>query len=239
MQGMKEKIMADHNLSTWARISGFIYFIVIATGIFSLMYVPSEITVKGDAAATIANIRSHETMYRSGIAALLINQIAFFLLPLALYVLLAPTNRLVAQIMVLAALIGIPLGLASAAERIFLIELLTSKISVSPQAVLDLVAVSRARANEALMIATTFWGLWLLPFGYLVFRSGCLPRVLGIFLMAGCVGYLVNLFGLIMVPNFSELTIASIVRVPATIGEIGIGLWLLLIGIRTPKIAPG
>ena len=199
------------------------------------MYVPLEIVVKGDADAIIANIRSQEPLYRAGIAALLINQIAFFFLPLALYVLLAPTNRLVAQIMVLAALIGIPLALASAAERVFLVDLLTGKISVSPEAVLDLVAVSRARANEALMFATTFWGLWLLPFGYLVFRSGVLPRVLGIFLMAGCIGYLVNLFGLIMVPNFSELTIASLVRVPATIGEIGIGLWLLVVGARPSK----
>ncbi len=199
------------------------------------MYVPSEIIVKGDANATIANIRSQELLYRSGTASLLINQIAFFFLPLALYMLLAPTNRLVAKVMVLAALIGIPLGLASAAERVFLVELLTSKIIVSPEAVQDLVAVSRARASEALMFATTFWGLWLLPFGYLVYRSGFLPRVLGAFLMAGCIGYLANLLGMIMVPSYGELTIAALLRVPATIGEIGIGLWLLLVGAHPSK----
>lgn len=215
-----------------ARISGFLYFVVIVTGIFTLMYVPGQIVVPDDTAATIANIRSQELLYRAGIAALLLNQIAFFALPLALYVLLSPTHHRIAQVMVLAALAGIPIGLMSAVERMIVLNLLTDTIAVAPAALADFVAVSRASANWAVGFAGTFWGIWLLPFGYLVFKCGFLPRVLGLLLMAGCFGYLANLFGVILVPDYTELTIAAILRLPASIGEIGIGLWLLLVGAR-------
>lgn len=224
--------MTFENNPVWARISGFLYFIVIVTGIFTFMYVPGQIVVPDDAGATIANIRSQEFLYRSGIAALLLNQIAFFILPLALYVLLSPTNPKIAQVMVLAALTGIPLGLVSAIERMMVLNLLTDGVTVAPAAVADLVAMSRAGANWAVAFAGTFWGLWLLPFGYLVFRSGFLPRILGLLLMAGCFGYLINLFGVILVPDYTKMTVASIMRLPASLGEIGIGLWLLLIGAR-------
>jgi hypothetical protein len=227
--------MTFESSPVWARISGFLYFIVIATGIFTLMYVPSQIVVPDDAGATIANIRSQELLYRGGIAALLLNQIAFFLLPLALYVLLSPTNPKIAKVMVLAALAGIPIGLMSAVERMLILNLVNENIAVAPEMVADFVAVSRAGASWTVAYAGTFWGLWLLPFGYLVFKSGFLPRVLGLALMAGCFGYLINLFGVILVTDYASLTIASILRAPASIGEIGIGLWLLLIGVRQRK----
>ena len=221
----------------WARISGVLYAIVIITGIFAFMYVPGQIVVPDDAAATIANIKSNTLLYRGGIAALLLNQIAFFLLPLALYVLLSPINPKLAVVMVLAALAGIPLALAGAAERLLILNLVTGSLSAPPAALADLVSTARASANALTAFSTTFWGLWLLPFGYLVFRSGFLPRILGLCLMAGCFGYVINLFGLILVPDYSASTVASVLRLPASIGEIGIGLWLLLIGAR-PRQAP-
>ncbi len=227
--------MAFEYSPAWARISGFLYLIVIVTGIFTLMYVPGRVLVPDDMVATIANIRAHEPLYRAGIAALLLNQIAFFFLPLALYVLLSPTNTKVAQVMVLAALTGIPLALMSAADRVLILNLLTDNVAISSAYLTDFTAVARATANGAMMFATTFWGLWLLPFGYLVFKSGFLPRILGIALMAGCFGYLMNLFGMILFPDYAATTIASILRLPASIGEIGIGLWLLLVGVRPRK----
>ena len=227
--------MTFESSPVWARISGVLYFIVIATGIFALMYVPGQIVVPDDAGATIANIRSQELLYRGGIAALLLNQIAFFLLPLALYVLLSPTNPTIAKVMVLAALTGIPIGLMSAVERMLVLNLVIENIAVSPGLVADFVALSRAGANWSVAFAGTFWGIWLLPFGYLVLTSGFLPRILGLALMAGCFGYLINLFGVILVTDYTSLTIASVLRAPASIGEIGIGLWLLLVGARPPR----
>lgn len=90
--------------------------------------------------------------------------------------------------------------------------------------------------NKGLLIAQVFWGLWLFPFGYLVYKSGFLPKILGILLMLGCFGYLINVFGRIGIPHFSDYSISNYITLPATIGEIGICLWLLLAGARNRNV---
>jgi hypothetical protein len=75
----------------------------------------------------------------------------------------------------------------------------------------------------------------LLPFGYLVYKSGFLPKILGILLMAGCFGYLMNFLGGFLFPQYGSLGIARFVSLPATLGEIGTCLWLLIIGIKNNK----
>lgn len=225
------------NKLQWSRICGLIYLVVVVTGIFTFMYVPGQIVVPDDAAATLANIRSQEPLYRLSLASLLLNQIAFFFLPLALYLLLAPVNEQIAKVMVLAALAGIPLALVSAAERALILDVIGNNPGLSAGALTELVSISRVRAGETIVFAGTFWGLWLLPFGYLVFKSAFLPRLLGIALMAGCFGYLINLFGYILVPGYTDMTIATVARMPATIGELGICLWLIVFGARPGKSA--
>jgi uncharacterized protein DUF4386 len=77
----------------------------------------------------------------------------------------------------------------------------------------------------------------LLPFGYLVFRSGFLPRILGVLLMAGCAGYLVNFIGELLSTGYDRLQISKFVTLPASLGELGICIWLLGVGVKQdPKI---
>jgi hypothetical protein len=89
--------------------------------------------------------------------------------------------------------------------------------------------------NNGLLIAQVFWGLWLFPFGYLVYKSNFLPKVLGVFLMLGCVGYVLNVLGRTVIPDFSEYALSGYITLPATIGEIGICLWLLIFGVRNKQ----
>ena len=77
-------------------------------------------------------------------------------------------------------------------------------------------------------ISQIFWGLWLFPFGYLVYKSGFLPKLLGILLMAGCFGYLIKFFGGFLYSDFNKTIISDIAGYPASLGEIGICLWLLI-----------
>ena len=91
--------------------------------------------------------------------------------------------------------------------------------------------------NNGLEISQIFWGLWLFPFGYLVYKSGFLPKFLGIFLMTGCVGYLITFFGGFLYSDFNNTIISEIVGFPAPLGEFGICLWLLIMG--TNKISFG
>ena len=86
--------------------------------------------------------------------------------------------------------------------------------------------------RNGLQVAEIFWGLWLLPFGYLVYKSGILPKVLGVLLMLGCFGYLIGIIGVLLFAGYAESTLARFVGIPASVGEIGICLWLLVMGAR-------
>jgi hypothetical protein len=86
--------------------------------------------------------------------------------------------------------------------------------------------------ESGILIVSIFWGLWLFPFGYLVFKSGFLPKILGILLMLGCLGYLVNFVGHSLVSNYSKIGVSSYISLPASLGEIGTCLWLLIMGAK-------
>ena len=100
-------------------------------------------------------------------------------------------------------------------------------------------ATKTLAANQGLyngfLAAGLFWGLWLLPFGWLVLRSGRIPRVLGLLLVLGGIGYVVQVFGG-LVPGFSDSALIGYVRLPAALGEIGSCLWLLVVGARAGRI---
>jgi hypothetical protein len=86
--------------------------------------------------------------------------------------------------------------------------------------------------DNGIFITTLFWGLWLLPFGYLVFKSGFLPNILGILLMLGCFGYIINFFGNTLSDDYSSYKISTYLRFLPAIAEIGTCLWLLIVGIK-------
>ena len=89
--------------------------------------------------------------------------------------------------------------------------------------------------RNGILVSSIFWGLWLLPFGYLVFKSGFLPRILGTLLIIGCFGYLIDFLGRALFPSYPDTAIASYVTLPGSFGEIGTCLWLLIVGAHEPK----
>lgn len=86
--------------------------------------------------------------------------------------------------------------------------------------------------DNGILIVSLFWGLWLFPFGYLVFKSGMLPKILGILLMLGCFSYLINFMGNTLIPDYSKLGVSAFISLPASQGEIGTCLWLLIAGAK-------
>lgn len=97
------------------------------------------------------------------------------------------------------------------------------------------VMLNLAQYNNGMRIVHIFSGLWLFPFGYLVFKSGFLPKILGVLLMLGSFGYLLNFAGYTLIPNYSKVGISSYISLPASIGEIGTCIWLLIIGVKDRK----
>lgn len=221
-----------------ARIAGLLYLIVVLAGIFSLAYVPSQINAANDAAATVRNLVAREPLFRLGIVAGLVCYTAFLLLPLALYKLLSPYGRQLAVLMVAFAVASVPIAFVVTLNKFDVLSLLSGADYLQTFSAEELqarVMLSLDAYNDGLLVTQIFWGLWLLPFGYLVFKSGILPKALGILLMLGCFGYLINFTGRVLFPGYAESGVAGFVRLPASLGEIGICLWLLVMGAREPK----
>ncbi|MBS0172867.1 MULTISPECIES: DUF4386 domain-containing protein [Gammaproteobacteria] len=220
-----------------SRLAGLLYLVVVVTGMFSLAYVPSQINVADDFQATARNIVSSEPLFRYGIASFMVMQVAFLLLPLALFQLFRDVDRSAAALMVTFAVVSVPIGLASLANRLDALSLLTNPYFGQALAPAPLQAAAKASLGAygtGLLITKLFWGLWLLPLGYLVVKSGFLPKLLGVFLMLGFLGYMVNVFGELLVPNYTLTLVSNYAGLPAAIGEIGTCLWLLLVGAREP-----
>lgn len=216
------------------QLAGLAYFILVITGIFSLMYVPSQIYVSGDAATTAANIKSSETLFRLGMAVEMVSYVAFLLLPLILYKLFHKVNKTASVLMVAFAVVSIPITFSSILNEFSALELVHA--SAFPTAELESdVMFYMKRYFKGHLVAQIFWALWLFPLGYMIFKSGLIPKILGIFLMIGCVGYLIDFFGRVISPEYRELTFAAYITIPASIGEIGTCLWLLIMGAKEIK----
>jgi len=220
-----------------ARVAGLLYLVTVVTGMFYLGYVPSQLANHGDAAARVAAILQAQTLFRLGIAAELICHAAFLLLPLALYRLLADAGRNAAMLMVAFAAASVPLAYANVTHRFEVLSLLGdaeylkafTSTQLHAQVMLQLDAY-----RQGLLVLEVFWGAWLLPFGYLVFRCGFLPRLLGVLLVLGGMGYLADVLATLLLPSYPASAVADYILLPASLGEIGTCLWLLAVGVRLP-----
>lgn len=220
------------------RLAGALYLVVVLTGLFSLAYVPGQIVVDGDLQATLANIVASQSLFRAGIASFLLMQVAFLMLPLALYRLFEPVDRPLAALMVVLALVSVPIGLVALTHRFDALSLLTDPAAgrtLTPEQVQAAVHASLMSYRSGVHVTQLFWGLWLLPFGWLVVKSRLLPRILGALLILGCFGYLVQVFGDLLMPGSAGTLLMRIAPLPAAIGEIGSCLWLLLASARVPQ----
>jgi Domain of unknown function (DUF4386) len=208
-----------------SRLAGGLYLAMMPFSFFGILYVPSVLVVPGDAPATARNIMGSEWLFRSGMVSHLVGQLIFVLLVLTLYQLLRPVNRDYAVLMVTLALLGVPIALVNEVNHFAVLRLLSGVDYLEPltrgqidaQAMLFL-----ALRRSGLVVAQVFWGLWLLPLGYLVFRSGFLPRPLGILLIIAGVGYLVDVVVEVLLPNI-DATISQFTFV----GELLFPLWLV------------
>lgn len=225
--------MAENNKT--ARIAGALYLGVVITGLFSLMYVPGKLIVYEDAALTFKNITASETLFRFGIAGGLLCYLFFLFLPFFLYRFLRQVHENMAKLMVLLAVISVPMFFINVQNQLMVLSFINDANYLnlfSPEQIQSQIFLSIEKYDNGMRLVHIFSGLWLFPFGYLVFRSGFLPKILGVLLMLGCLGYLINFFGNLLIIDYQKLGISSYISLPASLGEIGICLWLLIIGAK-------
>jgi hypothetical protein len=194
------------------------------------MSIPSVFIVNGDAAATVAKIASSQLLYRFHMVSGLASQVLFVVLVLALYQLLKGVNARHASLMVALVLVQVPMAFANMlfASAPLVLSDGATYWSAFDKDQLDAMAMGflsvKSYGTSAIM---ALWGLWLLPFGLLVFRSGFIPRVLGVFLIIGCFGWLGISVTSLLFPAYARIADRFTVL---AVGEILIILWLVIRG---------
>ena len=217
-----------------ARMAGFFYFVYL------LITIPSDVCrdrfiVLGDAAATAHNIMASEWLFRLSFVGDLVSAVFFLLAAWALYVLLKSVNKDLALLFLLLNLGGV---------AVYSINLLNQFAAVMLLSGADYLNVFQADQLQALAmfflnlrqngywIAQIFFGAWLFPLGYLIFKSGFLPRILGIVMMIHFVGWLMTTLQFFLFPGFGA--IIYLTGALGFISEVGLTLWLLIKGVKEP-----
>ena len=214
-----------------ARIAGGIYLLMVLTAPFSLIYVPSKLIVRGNALATADNILAHETMFRLSIFGDLIGHVIFICLAVALYRLLSNVNKTWAILMVSFVLVSAAVGFLNALNNIAAVILFRGGefLDVIDKTQRDALAMLFVRLHsQGEFISEIFWGVWLFPFGLLVYRSGFLPRLLGVWLIVACFAWIALSITALFFP--SHYGAAFTWLQPAFFAEMAIMLWLLIRG---------
>ena len=227
-----------HPTDKAARIAGAVYLSMVVTGPFSLMYVPGKLIVKGNAPATASNVLAHQTLFSLGIAANLLGSVIFICLAIALYRLFREVDKTQSLLLVGLVLVSAAVGFMNELNNIAALILFRGGdfLTVFDKDQLDALGMLFIRLHgQGNVINEIFWGLWLFPFGVLVYQSRFLPRILGDWLIVNGFGYvIISLTGLFSPEHYSKVFTWS---QPVLFGEIAIMLWLLIKGAKVQPLA--
>jgi hypothetical protein len=220
-----------------ARTAGLLYLVIFLMAPFAEFFVREGLIVAGDPSTTAANIRGSEGLFRAGF----FSDLVVFVIEIAqaaiLYVLLAPVSRPLALVMSFARL---------AQATILGLNLLNMYTGLQVLTSPEYAAAFGGGQSEALAfiflraqsfgyeLGLMFFALHLFALGYLVYRSGFLPRFLGVLLIVSGIGYVANSFAVFLVPDLADVT-ATAVIVAALIGELPLTLWLLIKGVNVER----
>jgi len=224
------------NLNHKARLAGFLYLAYIIVAILSDALGRSRLIVSEDAVATVQNIVASEWLFRFGFVSDLLAGLLFFLTAWALYVLLKPVDDNLALLFMLLNLGGVAIQCINDLNLLAALLLSTGAdyLSVFPAEQLQTLALALLNLyKQGFWVCQIFFGAWLFPLGYLVFRSGYLPKIIGVILMVHCVGWLITFGQYFLFPDFTAIT--YITYPLGFIAEFGLSLGLLFLGFRGNK----
>jgi hypothetical protein len=221
-----------------ARIAGAVYLSTLPIALYCWSYIPDKLIVRGNATATADNIVAHETWFRLSIVGDLLGHVIFICLGFLLYKLLREVNRTWALAMLGFVLVSAAVGFLNGLNSIAAVILFRGSdfLAVLDKPQRDALAMFFLRLHgQGFFINEIFWGVWLFPFGLLVFRSGFLPRFLGIWLIVACFAWLILSMTALLFPAYYDAT-SRLVQ-PVTLGEMAIALWLLIKGAKVQPLS--
>jgi len=213
-----------NSIKRFSRITGAVYLFIAIAGMFGISYVPGLVEA-GDIDATIGNLLANEVTIRWAIIAALFTQLGHLFLVLMLHKILAPVSAAASRLMVIFVLVGIPIAMLNEASYGVVLGLLQGEVH-SP----NLISALLDFHKYGIIIVQIFWGLWLFPFGYLVYKSDFLPKIIGVALMVGCFGYLAD-----SLIYFFSTSFPISFSIYLFWGELIILLWLIVMGVDAKK----
>lgn len=220
-----------------ARFAGFLYFLIGIFGFFGIMYVPSQIEVIGDVQATFDNLLDNEFLLRTSMYAHLLNTVAFTMMVLVFYQMFSSINKYLAMLMVAFVVIHVSFEFGSEVMNYTAILIAKGTFLESMELLQRqewVYLFLRTAEYGSVGFAIAFWGLWLIPLGMLVYKSGFIPKIFGILLIAGGVAYIIDSIYFILFPGSGGL-FKSMLMVVFSVAEISFIFWLLIKGISSPK----
>lgn len=219
-----------------ARTAGFLYLAFFVTFFLADNGVHSTPVGSKDAVTIAHHIMASEKLFRIGFISFLSSAVFFLLSAWALYVLLKPVNKDFALLLILLNLGGVAIKCVSLLSESAALLLLSGADYLKVFQADQLQALAILFLNlykNGFMIAQIFFGLWLLPLGYLVFKSGFIPRIIGILLIIDCFAILIWFFQFFLFPDFEAISYPLLAV--SFIAEGSLCLWLLIMGVNVEQ----
>lgn len=227
------------SLSKNARVAGLLFILATLVGIVRLLYIPGALIVDGNAATTADNIAANELLFRFGIVSSLLSAVLWLFVTLALYRLLKGVDQeLAVLVVILGGLMQVPVFFINSATDAAVLLLVRGGdfLSIVDQPQRNAFAMLFLNLHHHLDLANAiFWGLWLLPFGLLVYKSRFLPRFFGVWLIMECFAWLAFSITGLLFPGHED-KIFSLSQ-PLMFAEPATMLWLLIMGARVKRLA--
>ena len=217
-----------------ALIAGFAYLAVFIVATFA-QFALDKIIVQGDAAATAKNIMDSGLLFRLGISGWIIVLLIDAVVAWALYLFLKPVNDGLALLAAWFRLLFVAIFAGSFFNLFAVMELLSGTgnlAAIEPVQLHAQITPFLAAYDIAVHISFVPFGLHILVVGYLIFKSGSMPRILGILLMVAAAGYQIDSFGNFISSAYgaNEINFIIFVAIPAVVSELWLTLWLLVKG---------
>ncbi len=214
-----------------ARVAGILYLIMIVCGMAAQL-IRGSLIVPGNGVATASNIMASGSLFRVAFISDLLMATGFLLFAWALYVLLKPVNKNIALLFVLLATASVAILCLNLLNQFAILILLSDAGYLAAFGAVQLNAMVMLFADlqyYGYYIAQISFGLWLVPLGYLVIKSGFLPRILGILLIIAAFGHLSGFLAAFLLPGYESFAdLAAALEIP-------FGLWLLVKGVKSPQ----
>jgi hypothetical protein len=218
-----------------ARIAGFFYLIIIATGMFAELGVRGRVIVSGDPAATAQNILANEGLYRLGLVSELVTILSAALVLTLLYGLLRPAGVGLARLTLIVNTVAIAGELASMLYHYApLVYLHAAYANVNPEEMQALSYAALRMQSAGYDLSLTFFAVFCVAAGCLIFKSGYLPRWIGLLMVVAGLCYAANSITGFLAPAVRAGMLPWIL-LPCLIAEASLALWLLIVGVNAEK----